>query len=345
MNNIFIVCSLVVLCVVLGYTSIKRERFEGTSCIQSIVDNYPAIRKNITNERGFVLNDMSSLVTKDTSMENISAEDLGGCVLTKDKFDKYGIDNKCMGVLKYNDTNRTGRSPDGCVFDLKTDDPNNLYDFLDKAYVFSNKDFNAMKTSLTNQLNNEQSKASYFDTVSKSYANSTNIAQRDVESAQSTIDMNAQTIRNYQQTLDDLKKLTDFEAGVLFSNSNGVTWKFDGANIRLLRGTEMRVKIIANNALYRSNAMFFLMQNMLNGLYIRHAGFILHSHNFAANNYDYAWRFIDKGGLTYEIYNDYGGGFYLGYDSGSDQVLIVPKNDGRRMIWRSNVRIPDKYLS
>jgi len=345
MNNIFIVCSVIILCVVLGYTSIKREQFEGNSCIQSIVDNYPDIRKNITNERAYVLNDMSSLVIKDPSMENISAQDLGGCVLTKDKFDKYGIDNKCMDILKYNDIKSTGRSPDGCVFDLKTDDPNNFYNFLDKAYTFYDKDFNAVKTSLTNQLNNEQSKARYLDTINKLYANSTNIAQRNVDSAQSTIDMNKQTIANFEQTLNDLKQLTDFEAGVVFSNINGVTWKFDGANIRLLRGTEMKVKILENNTLYRADAMFFLMQNMLNGLYLRHAGYILHSHNFTANNYDYAWRFIDKGGLTYEIYNDYGGGFYLGYDSGSDQVLIVPKNDGRRMIWRSNVRIPDKYLS
>ena len=309
MNNILIAFCIIVLCIVIGYASIKHEDFESNSCIQNIVDNYPDIKNKLTNERAFVLNDMSSLVIKDPSMENISPQDLGGCVLTTDKFDKYGVDNKCMNKLKYNDKNATGRSPDGCVFDMKTDDPNLLYDFLDTSYVYYNKDFNDIKNSLQNQLQSEQSQSRYINIVNQLYSNSTNIAQRDVEASQRTIDMNSQTMADYSKTLADLRNLTNFDAGVLFSDINGNTWKFDG-NVRLLRGTEMKVKILENNTLYRSDAMFFLMQNVLNGLFVRHSGYILHNHPFTANNYDYAWRFIDKGGLTYEIYNDYGGGFY-----------------------------------
>ena len=49
---------------------------------------------------------------------------------------------------------------------------------------------------------------------------------------------------------------------------------------------------------------------------------------------NFAWRFVSAPGTAqYYVYNAYGNGYYLGYDSATDLVLIVLPTDSRVAVW------------
>lgn len=68
--------------------------------------------------------------------------------------------------------------------------------------------------------------------------------------------------------------------------------------------------------------------------YIRHAGYVLHSHNFAASSLDqdFAWEFQQQPDGGFLIYNSYGttygrdkGAYFIGLDGDGKTVKIVPQ--------------------
>jgi hypothetical protein len=98
---------------------------------------------------------------------------------------------------------------------------------------------------------------------------------------------------------------------------------------------------IYNNAQVYNNAAgrVALFQNGNSALSVRHAGFVMFTNSFGANNFDFAWQFRASGN-DIQIFNDYGGGYWVGYDSGSDRVLIVTSGDARRVTWKFNPMPP-----
>ena len=118
-------------------------------------------------------------------------------------------------------------------------------------------------------------------------------------------------------------------------DSNGRSWKLGSGNtIKLSSGTAIEVDFGARSDVYKSS------QGRV-GLFIggdpskaiRHAGFYLYSNAFQANNFDFAWYPIKGSNNTVFFYNDYGDGYFIGYDTGSDRLLIVSKTDTRRVAW------------
>ena len=127
------------------------------------------------------------------------------------------------------------------------------------------------------------------------------------------------------------------------SDSNGNTMKYDkiSKSIKLTTKSEDIIEILFS--VFKSPRVFnndkgrIALQN--NSVYpdpptyIRHYYYDLYSNNFADNNNDFAWFFIkDAGSLdTYKITNDYTEAnkfnYYLGYDSNSDKVKILPNNN------------------
>jgi Endoplasmic reticulum vesicle transporter len=65
---------------------------------------------------------------------------------------------------------------------------------------------------------------------------------------------------------------------------------------------------------------------------LRHFFSVLSLAPFQANNLDYAWKIIGSNG-EYKLYNDYGGGRYVTYDSSSDQ-LKVEAPGSRTWTWK-----------
>jgi hypothetical protein len=78
--------------------------------------------------------------------------------------------------------------------------------------------------------------------------------------------------------------------------------------------------------------------------YIRHASFALHSnplHNDGPK-FDFAWKLErDRASGLYRFLNEYGGGYTMGYDAGSDTVLIVTFDDSRATLWAFETVVPD----
>lgn len=128
--------------------------------------------------------------------------------------------------------------------------------------------------------------------------------------------------------------------GIQISHPDGRTWKNNGNSIQLNSGSTMSMDIYNNAQVYNNAAgRVALFQNGNSALSVRHAGFVMYTNSFGANNFDFAWQFRASGN-DIQIFNDYGGGYWVGYDSGSDRVLIVTAGDARRVTWKFNPMPP-----
>lgn len=117
------------------------------------------------------------------------------------------------------------------------------------------------------------------------------------------------------------------------SHTDGRTWKMNGTNVRLNSGTTQSLYIYAGADVYNRTSNRVALFNS-NGSAIRHFSFIMYFNSFAGNNYDFAWNFVKQSDGTYRIGNDYsGGGYWVGYDSSSDSVLICATGDARICNW------------
>ena len=127
------------------------------------------------------------------------------------------------------------------------------------------------------------------------------------------------------------------------SDSSGNTMKYDKTNncIRL-KAPESDTIILIKFSIYNDTSVYnnvlgriALQNNNVNPpTYIKHSNFFLQLNNFESNN-DFAWSFIKDEGInnTYKITNDYklntntNKNYYIGYESSSDKVIILPNND------------------
>lgn len=133
-------------------------------------------------------------------------------------------------------------------------------------------------------------------------------------------------------------------SNLTFSHPDGRTWKVSGTNVRLNSGNTASIWIYNNSSVFSNadGAVGLLNSNDINQS-VRHAGFTMYYNTFTANNFDFAWK-IFRSGSGYNIYNYYGGGYWVGYDSGSDQVLIVTSGDARRVTWNVSPAIPSQFV-
>ena len=133
-------------------------------------------------------------------------------------------------------------------------------------------------------------------------------------------------------------------SNLTFSHPDGRTWKVSGTNVRLNSGNTASLWIYNNSSVFSNadGAVGLLNSNDINQS-VRHAGFTMYYNTFVANNFDFAWKFF-RSGSGYNIYNYYGGGYWVGYDSGSDQVLIVTSGDARRVTWNVSPAIPSQFV-
>lgn len=124
---------------------------------------------------------------------------------------------------------------------------------------------------------------------------------------------------------------------------DGRTWKNDKNAIRLGRGREMRVAYYSGADVYDSGeGRVALLQDDSSGLAVRHTGYYMYTHPFVSNNFDFAWRLAQSGGGIY-MYNDYGGGWWAGYDPGQDQLKLVSSGDANIVRWTISP-LPTQYV-
>ena len=132
--------------------------------------------------------------------------------------------------------------------------------------------------------------------------------------------------------------------GFTISHPDGRAWKVEGSTLRLNSGGTIRLEIYAGSDVYNAQTgRVALFQNGDRNLAVRHMGFVMYTHKFEPNNFDFAWRLV-KSGSGIQLYNDYGGGHWVGYDNTRDVILIVEPNDRRRVSWTFDPIPAMKYV-
>ena len=143
--------------------------------------------------------------------------------------------------------------------------------------------------------------------------------------------------------------------GLVITHQDGRTWKATANNpgyanyaIGLNSGTSMSLNIYAGGDVFNSaGGRVALLYNGDTNNAVRHAGYVMWTSTFAANNYDFGWKFVSSGS-GYLIYNDYpsiGSAWQVTYDSGQDRVLIQPPGAGTYgMVWNITPRVTLAYV-
>jgi hypothetical protein len=142
------------------------------------------------------------------------------------------------------------------------------------------------------------------------------------------------------------------QRGFTISHPDGRTWKNKADTLRLNSGSTIRIEIYAGSDVYNSQAgRVALFENGDRNRAVRHMGFVLYTHKFEKNNFDFAWRLV-KSGSGIQLFNDYGNGHWVGYDSKLDVILLVQPDDARRVTWTFDpfpsmqyVKIPQETTS
>ena len=120
------------------------------------------------------------------------------------------------------------------------------------------------------------------------------------------------------------------------SDATGRQWRLSSDNrIRLNSGTVIEVDLIARPDVPRANegrVAVFIDGNPEKA--IRNSLLTILVASFQPNNADFAWFPIRGSNNTVVLYNNYDGGYVIGYDSGSDSLVLVRVNDSRSVNWK-----------
>jgi hypothetical protein len=151
-----------------------------------------------------------------------------------------------------------------------------------------------------------------------------------------------------------LPRIQFASTGLVITHQDGRTWKttanatgYANYSIGLNSGTPMTLNIYAGADVFNSaGGRVALLNNGDSNNAVRHAGYVMWTYIYGANNFDYSWKFVSSGS-GYLIYNDYPSynAWQVSYDSGSDRVLIVAPNDGRYgVVWNVTPKVTLAYV-
>jgi hypothetical protein len=163
------------------------------------------------------------------------------------------------------------------------------------------------------------------------------------------------TVANTKFKVVGLPRISFASTGLVITHQDGRPWKATANNpgyanyaIGLNSGTSMSLNIYAGADVFNSaGGRVALFYNGDSNNAVRHAGYVMWTSTFAANNYDFGWKFVSSGS-GYLIYNDYpsiGSAWQVTYDSGADRVLIQPPGAGTYgMVWNITPKVTLAYV-
>jgi len=152
-----------------------------------------------------------------------------------------------------------------------------------------------------------------------------------------------------------LPRILFASTGLIITHQDGRTWKATANNpgyanyaIGLNSGASMSLNIYAGSDVYNSaGGRVALLYNGDTNNAVRHAGYVMWTSTFAANNFDFGWKFVSSGS-GYLIYNDYpsiGSAWQVTYDPSQDRVLIQPPGAATYgMVWNITPRVTLAYV-
>lgn len=121
----------------------------------------------------------------------------------------------------------------------------------------------------------------------------------------------------------------------------GLAWKYDEGTgkIKLSRGKELNINILNTENIYNNNNGRVSMFTDFG--YIYHTNYFLKMCNILLpHDCDFSWYFLKTG----EIYNDYGNGYYVGYDPATDAIKIVTSKSPLKVYWKFSENIDSSIL-
>jgi len=162
------------------------------------------------------------------------------------------------------------------------------------------------------------------------------------------------TVANTKFSMVGIPRITFASTGLVITHQDGRTWKATANNpgyanyaIGLNSGASMSLNIYAGSDVFNSaGGRVALLYNGDTNNAVRHAGYVMWTSTFAANNYDFAWKFVSSGS-GYLIYNDYPSysAWQVTYDSGADRVLIQPPGAATYgMVWNITPKVTLAYV-
>lgn len=107
---------------------------------------------------------------------------------------------------------------------------------------------------------------------------------------------------------------TSFELSI--PSINTTPWYIDASNNVNISGNGRKLTFVMEyptDIFSDANGPYSALKDTFSGLYLRHSGFILKLSAFQANNYDFAFKFINVSDNSYKIYNPYSS-TYVGYN-------------------------------
>ena len=163
------------------------------------------------------------------------------------------------------------------------------------------------------------------------------------------------TVANTKFSMVGLPRVVFASSGLAITHQDGRVWKatvnnpgYANYSIGLNSGTSMSLTIYAGSDVFNSaGGRVALFNNGDSNNAVRHAGYVMWTYTFTANNYDWGWKFVSSGS-GYLIYNDYpaiGTGWQVSYDPSADRVLIVPPGDAKYgMVWNITPKVTLAYV-
>lgn len=118
----------------------------------------------------------------------------------------------------------------------------------------------------------------------------------------------------------------------IISHPDGRSWKLDGNILKLNTGNQISLqKYNAKDVYNTDNGRVGLFIDGIKIKALRHNNYFIVSGSFESADY-FSWLLIPNED-GYKIYNDWGGGYYIGYNTENDSLMILSPGDARIVVW------------
>lgn len=118
--------------------------------------------------------------------------------------------------------------------------------------------------------------------------------------------------------------------------ADGKYWSSSARELGLGKTGHLFLKFNKSANLYRTHEAWSTIQDVKSKAFIRHAGYVMWDKDALPDQhlaYDFGYLLYPQPDGSFQIYNGYGGGYFVGYDQYQNRVLIVAPGDPRITNW------------
>ena len=122
-------------------------------------------------------------------------------------------------------------------------------------------------------------------------------------------------------------------SNLTIAHPDGRVIKQDNSAIRLNTGSDVKVAITQPSSVRNHDYNRVAISTGVDK-FLRHADYRVGTAAYSSDTVDFAWKFTKNNATgRWDLFNDFSGGQWLGYDTASDQLFVVEESDPRRVSW------------